>query len=64
MPGKNPERSKRLTAELWAPRMNDAESPRARAIVLLDMARARLADDDPMWSSLAEQLGKYLKAKG
>ncbi|MGA5564302.1 hypothetical protein ACPCUV_24495 [Streptomyces platensis] len=64
MPGKDPERSRRLTAELWAPRLNDAASPRARAIVLIDLARARLTDDDPMWSSLAEQLGKYLKAKG
>ncbi|GAA2417894.1 hypothetical protein ACFPFX_04700 [Streptomyces mauvecolor] len=62
MPGKDPARSKRLTAELWAPRINGATSPRERVVVLVDMARAHLAEDDPMWSSLADQLGKYIEA--
>ncbi|MFD7757610.1 phosphoribosylaminoimidazolesuccinocarboxamide synthase [Streptomyces sp. NPDC059757] len=34
MPGKDPARSKRLQAELWAPRLNSAEGHRARIIVL------------------------------
>ncbi|GGP84028.1 hypothetical protein ACWDY7_32250 [Streptomyces calvus] len=61
MPGKDPARSKRLQAELWAPRINAAEGHRARVIVLIDMARARLSEDDPMWEPLAKQLGQYLE---
>ncbi|WP_331762345.1 hypothetical protein OG612_45140 (plasmid) [Streptomyces sp. NBC_01527] len=61
MAGKDPARSKRLQAELWAPRLNAAEGHRARVIVLVDMARARLSENDPVWEALDLQLGKYLE---
>ncbi|MEU6175840.1 hypothetical protein ABZ832_28525 [Streptantibioticus parmotrematis] len=61
MPGKDPARSKRLQAELWAPRINAVEGHRAYVVVLIDMARARLPEDDPMWEALAGQLGQYLR---
>jgi hypothetical protein len=61
MPGKDAGRSKRLQAELWAPRLNAATAPRDRVVVLVDMARARLAEDDPMWATLAQQLGRYIQ---
>lgn len=61
MPGKDPARSKRLQAELWAPRINGAEGHKARVAVLVDMARARLDDDDPVWEALDRQLGQYLE---
>ncbi|MEW1551885.1 hypothetical protein [Streptomyces tsukubensis] len=64
MAGKDPARSKRLTAELWAPRINGAATPRDRVVVLVDAARAHLAEDDPLWASLADQLGRYLKSAG
>ncbi|MDW8805515.1 hypothetical protein P1P68_12180 [Streptomyces scabiei] len=64
MPGKDPARSKRLTYELWSPRIHGAATPRDRVVVLVDAARAHLPDDDPMWAALDEQLGKYLKEKG
>lgn len=64
MTGKDPARSKRLTAELWAPRINAATMPRDRVIVFINAARAHLPADDPMWAALDEQLGKYLKAAG
>ncbi|MFD8463300.1 hypothetical protein [Streptomyces antimycoticus] len=63
MAGKDPARAKRLRAELWAPRVNDAGDARSRAIVLFDLARARLADDDPLWRSLASELSRYLDGK-
>ncbi|MFI1334339.1 hypothetical protein ACH4U7_30375 [Streptomyces sp. NPDC020845] len=63
MAGKDPARSKRLRAELWAPRVNEADDARSRAIVLFDMARARLADDDPLWRSLVSELSRYLDSK-
>ncbi|TLS45713.1 hypothetical protein FE633_13170 [Streptomyces montanus] len=61
MPGKDPDRSQRLQAELWAPRINAAEGHKARVAVLVDMARARLGEDDPVWEALDRQLGQYLK---
>ncbi|MGP3950972.1 hypothetical protein [Streptomyces sp. 7N604] len=61
MPGKDAARSKRLQAELWAPRINGAEGYKARVIVLVDMARARLPESDPVWEALDRQLGRYLK---
>jgi hypothetical protein len=61
MAGKDPARSKRLQAQLWAPRINGADGHRARAIVLVDMARARLPEDDPVWEALERQLGQYLE---
>ncbi|MBK3567813.1 hypothetical protein [Streptomyces sp. MBT62] len=64
MPGKDPARTKRLTFELWSPRISGATTPRDRVVVLLDAARAHLPDDDPMWEAMADQLGKYLKEKG
>lgn len=64
MPGKDRARSKRLTYELWAPRISGAPTPRDRVVVLVDAARAHLPDDDPMWAALDEQLGKYLKESG
>ncbi|MFK4070520.1 hypothetical protein [Streptomyces sp. NPDC029674] len=64
MPGKDPARSKRLTFELWAPRINAAATPRDQVVVLIDAARAHLPADDPMWAAMAGQLGKYLKGKG
>ncbi|MFF7986990.1 hypothetical protein ACFZDK_49290 [Streptomyces sp. NPDC007901] len=64
MTGKDPARSKRLTFELWSPRIHGATTPRDRVVVLVDAARAHLPDDDPMWAALDEQLGKYLKEKG
>jgi hypothetical protein len=64
MPGKDAARSKRLTAELWSSRINAATTPRERVVVLVDAARAHLPADDPMWASLADQLGKYLQAAG
>ena len=64
MPGKDPARSKRLTAELWSPRINAATTPRARVVVLVDAARSHLSEDDPMWASLAEQLANYLRGAG
>ncbi|GAA1554082.1 hypothetical protein [Streptomyces globosus] len=64
MPGKDPAKSKRLTAELWSPRINGAATARDRVVVLVDAARAHLPADDPMWAPLADQLAKYLKANG
>ncbi|MEW2467891.1 hypothetical protein AB0919_23145 [Streptomyces sp. NPDC046994] len=62
MPGKDADRSKRLQDELWAPRLNKATAPRDRVVVLVDMARARLSEDDPMWAALAKQLAQYIEA--
>jgi hypothetical protein len=64
MAGKDPARSRRLTAELWSSRINAAATARERVVVLVDAARAHLPADDPMWASLDDQLGKYLKAAG
>ncbi|KMS74218.1 hypothetical protein ACM01_14965 [Streptomyces viridochromogenes] len=61
MPGKDPDRSRRLQNELWAPRINAAEGHKERVVVLLDMARARLPESDPVWEALDRQLGRYLE---
>ena len=64
MPGKDPARTKRLTFELWSPRINGASTARDRVVVLVDAARSHLPADDPMWDAMADQLAKYLKDKG
>ncbi|MFD7510014.1 hypothetical protein ACFV5N_11825 [Streptomyces sp. NPDC059853] len=53
-------RSRQLTAERWERRQAEATTPRARAMVLMEMARAFAADDDPLWEELVGLLAGRL----
>lgn len=64
MAGKDPAKSKRLKAELWAPRINTTKASRDRVPVLVDAMRAHLPHDDPVWAELDRQISRYLKAAG
>ena len=50
------ERSRQLTAQRWAEKQAAATTYRTRAVVLVDMARAFVDDDDPLWEDLVTVL--------
>lgn len=60
MPRRSSERSRQLTAERWAKRQQEATTPRARALVLMEMARAFVVDDDELWPDLVRVLHRRL----
>jgi hypothetical protein len=50
------ERSRQLTAQRWAQRQAAAKTNRAMSMVLMEMARAFVPDDDPLWAELVTVL--------
>lgn len=56
MPPRRSARSRQLTAQRWAARQAEATTSRARAIVLMEMSRAFVPDDDPLWEDLVRVL--------
>ena len=50
------ERSRQLTAQRWAEKQAAATTNRAMAMVLMEMARAFVDDDDPLWVDLVTVL--------
>ncbi|MEV6133201.1 hypothetical protein AB0M05_41485 [Streptomyces violaceusniger] len=55
-------RAKQLQAERWAKRQHEARTNRDRAVVLVDMARAFVGDDDPLWADLVRVLHRHLES--
>ncbi|MCI3276277.1 hypothetical protein [Streptomyces cylindrosporus] len=55
-------RSRQLKAERWKQRQEAATTNRQRAIVLVDMARAYVGDDDPLWAALVRLLHERLSS--
>jgi hypothetical protein len=55
------ERSRQLTAQRWAQKQAAATTYRARAMVLMEMARAFVDDDDPLWTDLVTVLQRRME---